>query len=156
METSLRHNLTKHTEKLHYQIKDRPYLRERSLRLMNLYVLTDGSWWQRCNAAEPIREFVRNLQEQGDVVPHKSPTGIQFISFGNDADNLTYLKYLDIGLGLARDIVDTEPSNRNVWKMLHWRNQQDFDDDLNSVGSSSLDILRETNDFSMSASAERA
>jgi hypothetical protein len=64
---------------------------------MNLYVLTDGIWEPNCDAAGPITNLVNKLNEL-----HKGrvQVGIQFISFGNNAEAINRLNILDSGLGL--------------------------------------------------------
>lgn len=64
---------------------------------MNLYVLTDGIWEPNCDAAGPITNLVNKLNKL-----HKGrvQVGIQFISFGNNAEAIHRLNILDSGLGL--------------------------------------------------------
>ena len=64
---------------------------------MNLYVLTDGIWEPNRDAAGPITNLVNKLNKL-----HKGrvQVGIQFISFGNDAEAIGRLNFLDSGLGL--------------------------------------------------------
>lgn len=85
-------------------------------RPMTCYVLTDGNWdsWQAVK--DTLIDFVGKLNESG--IDERGFFGFQFISFGDNADNLAFLEHLDSELDLEPDIVDTEPSNGNVWKML--------------------------------------
>jgi hypothetical protein len=64
---------------------------------MNLYILTDGIWEPNCDAAGPITNLVNKLNKL-----HKGrvQVGIQFISFGNNAEAIDRLNILDSGLGL--------------------------------------------------------
>ncbi|KIN03042.1 hypothetical protein OIDMADRAFT_18517 [Oidiodendron maius Zn] len=82
---------------------------------LSLYILTDGMWEKDCTAVGPIENAVRKLE---DLRKDDSQIGIQFISFGADSGGLKRLKYLDDELNLGRDIVDTEPCDGNVYKML--------------------------------------
>ncbi|KAL1635093.1 hypothetical protein SLS56_001845 [Neofusicoccum ribis] len=95
-------------------------------RPLNLYVFTDGVWQPDCNVEESIRAFVKKFLQlnipPGDI-------GIQFIRFGNDPAKKKLFDHLDSGLNLAMDIIDTEPHNGNVWKMLLGAINTWFDDD---------------------------
>jgi len=83
---------------------------------MVVYVLTDGAWSKGSDAKTPIESLVNTLVR---LEKQRYQVGIQFIRFGNDPDGQRMLKYLDSGLGLKRDIVDTEPFlGGNLWKML--------------------------------------
>lgn len=82
---------------------------------LSLYVLTDGLWEEDCTAIEPIKMAVQKLE---DLRKDERQIGIQFISFGENPTGLKRLHYLDDGLNLPKDIVDTEPSHGNVYKML--------------------------------------
>jgi hypothetical protein len=64
---------------------------------MNLYILTNGTWEPNCDAAGPITNLVNKLNKL-----HKGrvQVGIQFISFGNNAEAIDRLNILDSGLGL--------------------------------------------------------
>ncbi|KAF2085973.1 kinase-like protein [Saccharata proteae CBS 121410] len=62
-----------------------------------------------------IKQIVDTLCE---LRASRGQLGIQFISFGNDQKRLDLLQHLDSGLKLRLDIVDTTPSNEDVWKML--------------------------------------
>jgi hypothetical protein len=87
-------------------------------RLITVYVFTDAVWLLNCDGARPIVSMIKKLQSLG--IPNDSQQiGIQFISFGNDQTCLDKLAYLEDELKkkYGRDIVDTEPSNGNVWKM---------------------------------------
>lgn len=85
---------------------------------VNVYVLTDGRWQPESDASieESLHRLVSTLKRHG-----KNPKqiGIQFIQFGDDPDARKCLERLDSGLGLgAYDIVDTEPSVGNGFKIL--------------------------------------
>jgi len=76
--------------------KPKTFLRK-SVLPMNLYILTDGIWEPNCDAAGPITNLVNKLNKL-----HKGrvQVGIQFISFGNNAEAIDRLNILDSGLGL--------------------------------------------------------
>lgn len=95
-------------------------------RPLNLYILTDGVWQPDCDASMPIQYLVEKLEE---LKLPDGQVGIEFISFGNDKTGLERMERLDSELNLKRDIVDTEPSNGNVWKMLLGAINKWFDDD---------------------------
>ncbi|KAK6365008.1 uncharacterized protein PV06_04457 [Exophiala oligosperma] len=80
-----------------------------------IYVLTDGIWEETSNARSPIKRLVDTLK-----LHRKDPTqvGIQFIFFGSDQQAREKLEWLDDNLGLDMDIVDMEPADGNVLKML--------------------------------------
>jgi hypothetical protein len=85
---------------------------------VNVYVLTDGLWQPESDGSieESIRRLVSTLKRH-----ERNPKqiGIQFIRFGDDLDARKRLERLDNGLGLGvYDIVDTEPSVGNGFKML--------------------------------------
>ena len=105
----------------------------RSANKLSIYVLTNGVWETHSDAKPPIRALVNNLLELQLV---NKQVGISFIRFGSDPVGKDRLEELDSGLGLglyvcprclhdsmadcvlSRDIVDTEPSDGNIWKML--------------------------------------
>ncbi|OCL10566.1 kinase-like protein [Glonium stellatum] len=86
-------------------------------RPMSLYILTDGNWQPQRDTEICIAELVRALDESDQY-----QVGIEFIQFGNHAVGTDRLKHLDDGLkrefGLKWDIIDTEPAEGNVLKML--------------------------------------
>ncbi|CZR62093.1 uncharacterized protein PAC_11990 [Phialocephala subalpina] len=103
-----------------------------NVRPLSLYILTDGVWQHKCDAATPIRTLVKTLR---GFNMGKGQVGIQFIRFGNDPTGVQRLVDLDDNLkikGLSEDeqldIVDAEPSNGNVWKMLLGSINASFDD----------------------------
>lgn len=87
-------------------------------RPMNIYVLTDGVWRPDSDGTRSIKTFVEKLHDLGIQDPAK-PIGISFIQFGNHEEGTRKLRHLDEDFATeARfDIVDTEPSTGNVWKM---------------------------------------
>ncbi|KAF7512559.1 hypothetical protein GJ744_000820 [Endocarpon pusillum] len=93
---------------------------------LSVYVLTDAVWQPRSNAAEPVSRLVSTLK---DLKFPRKQVGIQFVRFGNDPEGVEKLQRLDSGLGLPMDIVDTEPADGNVWKMLLGAVDKWFDDD---------------------------
>ncbi|KIW14937.1 hypothetical protein PV08_07724 [Exophiala spinifera] len=80
-----------------------------------IYVLTDGIWEETSDAKSPVKRLVDTLKHH-----RKDPAevGIQFIFFGNDQQARKKLEVLDDHLDLDMDIVDMEPANGNVLKML--------------------------------------
>jgi len=89
---------------------------------VSIYIFTDGVWQSGpeplCEVEEAIKDIVNKLAARGLDADH---VGIQFIRFGNDPKGRERLDRLDSRLqefGIEKDIVDTEPSNGNVWKML--------------------------------------
>jgi hypothetical protein len=109
-----------------------------------LSILTDGAWAdseERYFVKDQIKTFLRNVRKATELTKKAlaRQVSIQFIRFGPHLDetpetpNLKSLEHLvDIGSLLVyshsvnaiysncnpRDIVDTEPANRNVYKML--------------------------------------
>lgn len=81
---------------------------------LTIYIFTNGAWNDN-NVNEPIENTVIFLDDQH---LNSFSVGIQFIRFGTDEEGGKRLNHLDKGLGLKRDIVDTEPADGNVWKML--------------------------------------
>ncbi|KAL3425129.1 hypothetical protein PVAG01_04410 [Phlyctema vagabunda] len=103
---------------------DRKVWYRSKLKPLSLYILTDGVWETNCTAIDPIRNAVLKLH---DLRIPSSQIGIQFISFGSDEVGLNRLAYLDDKLDLPKDIVDTEPWDGNVWKMLLGSINDNFD-----------------------------
>lgn len=100
----------------------------------NIYIFTDGVWSQEsnslCEVQDQIRDLVNRLVQAGKL-KHVS---IQFIRFGNDPTGKKRLQELDDGMGqvdVSRDIIDTEPADGNVFKMLIGSTDSVWDD-LNS------------------------
>lgn len=90
---------------------------------LTIIVLTDGKWignrYQPDAVDKAIEKFDVQLRQHAGLTPERS-VSIQFVSFGNDPDALHRLDRLDNDLkykGVA-DIVDTEPSNGDVYKMI--------------------------------------
>jgi hypothetical protein len=87
----------------------------------NIYILTDGVWSQGedelCGVQKHIQILVKKLIKSGKL----KRVGIQFIRFGDDPAGKERLRRLDDELleyDIERDIVDTEPANGNIFKML--------------------------------------
>ena len=115
------------------------------LRRYNIYVFTDGIWQPHCDMEPIIRGMVDCLKKLG---LHNAQIGIQFIRFGNNAEAIKRLEHLDSGLGnllgksvipsriivdglmVYRDIVDTEPADGNVYKMMLGAINPWFDGDI--------------------------
>jgi hypothetical protein len=87
----------------------------------NIYILTDGVWSQGeddlCGVQKHIQILVEKLKASGKL----KHVGIQFIRFGNDRAGKERLRRLDdelVKYNIEHDIVDTEPANGNIFKML--------------------------------------
>ncbi|KAG8532871.1 uncharacterized protein KY384_002749 [Bacidia gigantensis] len=84
-------------------------------RPLSLYIFTDGVWLPGSDAEEPVRSMVATLKEHGLM---QKQVGIQFIRFGHHVEAIRMLNHLDSDLDLGIHLVDTEPSDGNIWKML--------------------------------------
>nr|KAK5446067.1 hypothetical protein LTR18_003986 [Exophiala xenobiotica] len=82
---------------------------------LNVYVLTDGIWESTSDAETPIKDLVATLKHHRRS---SAQVGIQFIFFGDNQRAREKLERLDDDLGLEMDIVDMEPADGNVLKML--------------------------------------
>ncbi|KAL9131378.1 MAG: hypothetical protein Q9175_006779 [Cornicularia normoerica] len=107
----------------------------RPVRRQTVYLLTDGVWQPACDPTKMIKDLANSLEPNH---MEREQFGIQFIRFGDDPVGINRLNQLDSGLGLSMDIVDTEPSNGNVWKMLLGAVNDWFDDDDVSASSSAV------------------
>ncbi|KAF2115661.1 hypothetical protein BDV96DRAFT_645853 [Lophiotrema nucula] len=100
---------------------------------LNLYVFTNGVWQPKPEPLCGVDEVIKGIVDK--MIASESLTeriGIQFISFGNNPTGIRRLKMLDSGLrqlGIEKDIVDTEPSSGNIWKMLLGSIDPWWDDD---------------------------
>ncbi|KAL0261744.1 hypothetical protein SLS55_003174 [Diplodia seriata] len=80
------------------------------------------------NAVEGVlHDFVRGLKDTS--IEKNGGFGIQFITFGDDSAASARLNYLKPGPGHYSDIVDVEPCDGNVWKMLLGSIPDYLDDD---------------------------
>ena len=128
-------------------------LRSKETRPLSVYVFTDAVWQPVCHVSPVIKSLVSTLTQNN---LHKQQVGIQFIRFGNQRIGIERLEDLDrlklkgevemyvlskpISIHIShhclmadlegRDIVDTEPYDGNVWKMLLGPINDWFDDDL--------------------------
>ncbi|RDW75414.1 hypothetical protein BP6252_06556 [Coleophoma cylindrospora] len=91
---------------------------------LNIYIFTDGLWRTQCNVVPEIDKIVGAMIAAGKS---QNQVGLQFISFGNIHDGLARLDLLDTGLGLKFDIVDTTPSDGNLYKMIMGAIDKDYD-----------------------------
>ncbi|KAK5561121.1 hypothetical protein LTR46_001431 [Exophiala xenobiotica] len=91
---------------------------------LNVYVLTDGIWQSTSDAKTPIKRLVAMLGRQNR---DSAQVGIQFIFFGDNQQAREKLERLDDDLGLEMDIVDMEPADGNVLKMLTGAILKNFD-----------------------------
>ncbi|KAL9086936.1 MAG: hypothetical protein Q9159_003897 [Coniocarpon cinnabarinum] len=103
---------------------------------LSLYVLTDGRYQQNSELKQPIRNILDTVAEKSGREPHwprsRKYVGIQFIQFGHDPEGTRRLDELDKFTRVEKlwsDIVDTEPADGNVWKMLLGPINDTFDDD---------------------------
>ncbi|KAK2794545.1 hypothetical protein FQN52_008126 [Onygenales sp. PD_12] len=97
----------------------------RKTRRMSVYVFTDGMWQDRVTIPTYIENLARDLDKH-NMPPNQF--GIQFIQFGSDPTGTMRLQSYDDCLDNGqRDIVDTEPSDGNVWKMLLGSINKSFD-----------------------------
>lgn len=100
----------------------------------SIYILTDGKW---CGEDDSLCGIPKLVESATANIGSRWKLGIQFIQFGSDEVGTRRLKQLDDDLqelGImyvcprmqtrfttdtkARDIIDTEPYNGNVYKML--------------------------------------
>jgi hypothetical protein len=97
-------------------------------RPLTIYVLTDGVWQPNSDGTRSIKTFVEKLRDLGIQDPAKQ-IGISFIQFGNHEEGAKKLQRLDEGLAREAnfDIVDTELSTGNVWKMFLGSTDHFFD-----------------------------
>lgn len=95
---------------------------------LSVYVLTDGIWQPKSDAADSIRPMIDRLEEW--KVP-SNRVGIQFIRFGDNPDSIQKLNRLDSKkqLRVSKDIVDHEPSTGNLLKMIIGAIDKDADAD---------------------------
>ncbi|KAH0565999.1 hypothetical protein GP486_000610 [Trichoglossum hirsutum] len=99
---------------------------------LTLIVLTDGIWAGLQNkylVEKTITTFLNRLRENIGDLEHR-PVSIQFIQFGRDPDATDRLWRLDNQLKYddIPDIVDTEPSSGDVYKMLLGSFVEEFDE----------------------------
>ncbi|KAI4948051.1 hypothetical protein J4E91_006044 [Alternaria rosae] len=102
---------------------------------VNIYILTDGVWSPESYCVSTIQAHITNLVNNLWKAGKLQHVGIQFIRFGNDVIGKQRLDYLDNDnlqhYTVPMDIVDTEPSTGNVFKMLlastdpSWDNDED-------------------------------
>lgn len=109
-------------------LRRKSFLGTSSRRPMSLYILTDGNWQPPRDTEECIAQLVRDLD-----MSDQYQVGIEFIYFGNNRDGRARLEHLDDGLkeefNLKWDIVDTEPADGNILKMLLGAINKWFDGD---------------------------
>ncbi|KAF7505103.1 hypothetical protein GJ744_001243 [Endocarpon pusillum] len=100
-------------------------------RKLTVIVFTDGRWEgmdRKDQVDETIIDFSKALaKEVGNL--QKRYVSIEFVQFGNDPDASHRLRHLDNDLKYAGvdDIVDTEPSRGDVYKMLLGSFVEEFD-----------------------------
>ncbi|KAK5729695.1 hypothetical protein LTR17_011772 [Elasticomyces elasticus] len=104
-------------------------------RKRSIYILTDGALrhGDDFQGHDRIKSLVSKLVS---ARMGREQIGIQFIRFGNDQqgiDRLDRLDNLSQSANLGLDIVDTEPADGNVWKMLHGAINAKFDGDARST-----------------------
>lgn len=121
--TTLEHSVGDWLENYRRRIEDhfkgwRHSLFRVKLKKTLIIVLTDGCWIpdSDINLGNTILRLASTLK---DTKRNPQMIGIQFVQFGRDSDARRRLERLDNGLGLEEyDIVDTEPSDGNGFKML--------------------------------------
>jgi len=95
---------------------------------VNIYILTDGVWSEGQECFSTVQSHIRQLASRLGEVGKLEHVGIQFIRFGDDEVGTKRLDTLDDdGAPLDRDIVDTEPSTGNVFKMLFGSTDRTWD-----------------------------
>lgn len=123
---------------------NRPMFHDKKPRGKSIYVLTDGKWHGRNQFPDGMPELIKRLV---DKLGSKTEVGIQFIQFGDDEVGTSRLRMLDDDLGtfgVNMDIIDTEHSTGNVYKML-----------LGHVSSSWDHIDTDTSSMSMPARQQK-
>ena len=104
---------------------------------LSIYVLTDARWQRTSDALREIRPMVEHLKSW---TRSNYLIGLQFIRFGSDPESVRKLNRLDSmrQSGLTMDIVDHEPSDGNLLKMVVGAIDKgadgDFDDDNSEAG----------------------
>ncbi|KAH6857198.1 hypothetical protein BKA58DRAFT_405983, partial [Alternaria rosae] len=105
---------------------------------VNIYILTDGVWSPDSYCVSTIQDHITNLADNLWKAGKLQHVGIQFIRFGNDATGKHRLEYLDNDklqhYTVPMDIVDTEPSTGNVFKMLLASTDPSWDNDDDEPG----------------------
>ncbi|KAI4657229.1 uncharacterized protein J4E79_007846 [Alternaria viburni] len=100
---------------------------------VNIYILTDGVWSPGSYSVTTIQDHIKNLTKNLWKAGKLQHVGIQFIRFGNDALGKQRLEYLDNDnlqhYTVPMDIVDTEPSTGNVFKMILASTDPSWDND---------------------------
>lgn len=97
------------------------------------FILTDAIWQPKCKVSAPIIRLMDSLRDARD---HQ--VGISFIQFGNDDVGTRRLRFLDDSLKdryNIPDIIDYEPANGNVLKMLLGSINKWWDDDNDVKGN---------------------
>ncbi|KAK5456970.1 hypothetical protein LTS15_004750 [Exophiala xenobiotica] len=102
-----------------------------------IIILTDGKW-ERESVSGVIKGFVEKWEGLAREKVQSRSMGIQFVQFGNDPDATLRLEYLDNKLPFegVPDIVDTEPSLGDVYKMLIGSFIEEYDERSNLSPSS--------------------
>jgi hypothetical protein len=74
-----------------------PFAPAQDMKPLTVYVFTDGRWTRRSDPKPAIESLVSSLVA---LKYPSSQVGIQFISFGRDAEALKRFEHYDSGLGL--------------------------------------------------------
>lgn len=82
---------------------------------ISVYFLTDGLYLDRANLMNPIQKVLTEVKPQRKNAHF---VGLQLIHIGDNSQAAQRLKNLDRYFQGKNDIVDTEPSTGNVYKML--------------------------------------
>ncbi|RYN69915.1 hypothetical protein AA0119_g5904 [Alternaria tenuissima] len=89
---------------------------------VNIYILTDGVWSQGQECLSTVQDHITRLVNHLWETGRLEHVGIQFIRFGDNEIGRQRLDILDNDqkqyYEVPRDIVDTEPSTGNIFKML--------------------------------------
>ena len=109
------------------------YQRAEERPAVNIYIFTDGIWSPGHHCLSVIQEHITNLVDHLWKAGKLQHVGIQFIRFGDDEIGQQRLEYLDNDnlqhYEAPGDIVDTEPSTGNVFKMLFGSIDRTWDND---------------------------
>ena len=100
---------------------------------VNIYILTDGVWSAGSHCVSVIQNHITHLVDNLWKAGKMQHVGIQFILFGDNPIGKQRLEYLDNDnlkhYEVPGDIVDTEPSTGNVFKMLLASTDPSWDND---------------------------
>ena len=116
-------------DRLKLKVFSRWAVRKSFPQALSIYVFTDGMWQPKNDPYDPIASLSRRLQSEN--LP-RSQVGIQFIRFGQSIEGIKRLQKLDSSLSTRAqplDIIDTEPHDGNMLKILLGATNHWFDED---------------------------